>query len=72
MPYNYDSRLCKARQGKTPELSSTENPKRQNLANDNTSVYQTLWQQAGPGSHSIIYLPLWTATVTRERQQEDN
>jgi hypothetical protein len=54
---------------RTPELFSTERPKRQNLANSDSSVYQTLWQQAGPGRHSIICLPPCTDIVTRGRQK---
>jgi hypothetical protein len=47
----------------TTELYPTEDYQRQNLANSDPAVHQTLRQQAGPGSYGIICLPVWTGTV---------
>jgi hypothetical protein len=52
-------------------LSPTKDHQRQNLANSDPSVHQALRQQAGPGSHGIIRIHVWSGFVTSERKEEE-
>jgi hypothetical protein len=52
-------------------LSPTKDHQRQNLANSDPSVHQAVWQRAGPGSHGIIRIHVWSGFVTSERKEEE-